>query len=38
MKVKFPTIGKISPEFFDNYIFPRLGAKREEVIVPPQHG
>ncbi len=38
MKVKFPSIGKISPKFFDTYIFPRLGAKREEVIVPPQHG
>ena len=38
MKIKFPNIGKISPEFFENYIFPKLGAKREEVIVPPQHG
>ncbi len=37
-KVEFPAIGKISPEFFDEYIFPHLGAKREEVIVPPQHG
>lgn len=38
MKVEFPSIGKISPEFFDRYIFPNLGAKRKEVLVPPQHG
>ncbi len=38
MKVRFPNIGKISPEFFDRYIFPNLGAKRKEVLVPPQHG
>lgn len=38
MSVKFPEIGKVSEEFFNKYIFPKLGAKREEVIVPPQHG
>ncbi len=37
-RVSFPDIGKISPEFFDSYIFPRLGARRKEVIVGPRHG
>ena len=37
-KVEFPAIGKISPEFFDNYIYPRLGVKRSDVVVGPQHG
>ena len=34
----FPAIGKISPEFFDKYIYPRLGTKRKDVAVGPQHG
>ncbi len=34
----FPAIGKISPEFFDKYIYPRLGVKRKDVVVGPQHG
>jgi len=33
-----PEIGKISPEIFKELIFPRLGAKRGEVRVGPQHG
>jgi len=37
-KAKFPAVGKISPEFFDEVIYPRLGAARPEVVVPPQHG
>ena len=38
VKAKFPAIGKISPDFFDEVIYPRLGSKRKEVIVGPQHG
>ena len=33
-----PEIGKISPEIFNELIFPRLGASSESVIVGPQHG
>lgn len=36
--VKLPEIGKITAEVFDELIFPRLGAKRKEVLVGPQHG
>jgi len=35
---KFPTIGKISPEFFKSVIYPALGASRPEVLVGPHHG
>ncbi|MCS7313193.1 MAG: AIR synthase family protein [Acidobacteria bacterium] len=35
---RFPAIGKISPEFFDRYVFPRLGVRRPEVLVLPRHG
>jgi hydrogenase maturation factor len=38
MKSKLPDIGKISPEVFEELIFPRLGARRETVLVPPQNG
>lgn len=38
MKSKLPDIGKISPEVFDELIYPRLGRKRDEIIVPPQSG
>jgi len=38
MKAKLPDIGKISPEVFEELIYPRLGKKRESVIVPPQNG
>jgi hydrogenase maturation factor len=33
-----PKIGKISPEIFDELIYPRLGAKNRAVLVGPQHG
>ena len=33
-----PEIGKISPEIFNELIFPRLGALSESIIVGPQHG
>ena len=33
-----PEIGKISPEVFNELIFPRLGARSKSVIVGPQHG
>jgi len=35
---KLPPIGKIDMEFFREVIFPRLGAKRPEVVQGPQHG
>jgi len=38
MKANLPEIGKISPEVFEELIYPRLGAKRDSVIVPPQNG
>jgi len=33
-----PEIGKISPEIFDEVIFPMLGRRDPTVLVPPQHG
>jgi len=33
-----PEIGKISPEIFNELIFPRLGVKSDTVLVGPQHG
>jgi hydrogenase expression/formation protein HypE len=33
-----PEIGKISPEIFNELIYPRLGAKNEKILVGPQHG
>jgi hydrogenase maturation factor len=33
-----PEIGKISPDIFNELIFPRLGAKGEKILVGPQHG
>ncbi|MCU0639709.1 MAG: AIR synthase family protein [Candidatus Krumholzibacteria bacterium] len=38
MKSKLPDIGKISPEVFEELIYPRLGRKRGSIIVPPQNG
>lgn len=38
MKSILPDIGKISPEVFEELIYPRLGAKRSTVLVPPQNG
>ena len=35
---EMPEIGKISPEIFKELIFPRLGARSENIIVGPQHG
>src|SRR5512136_2852584 len=35
---EMPEIGKISPEIFNELIFPRLGAKSKDVLVGPQHG
>jgi hydrogenase expression/formation protein HypE len=35
---ELPEIGKISPEIFNELIYPRLGAKNNQVIVGPQHG
>ncbi|MBI4303789.1 MAG: AIR synthase [Chloroflexi bacterium] len=38
MNSEMPEIGKISPQVFSELIFPRLGAKSDEIIVGPQHG
>ncbi len=38
MKSRLPDIGKISPEVFEELIYPRLGKKLESIIVPPQNG
>ncbi|MDD5223779.1 MAG: AIR synthase family protein [bacterium] len=38
MKSKLPEIGKISPEIFNELIYPRLGAKNRNILVGPQHG
>jgi hydrogenase expression/formation protein HypE len=35
---KLPAMGKISPEFFERAILPRLGAPSEKVLVGPRHG
>lgn len=35
---KLPELGKISPEFFNEVIYPRLGADNNSIIVKPQHG
>jgi hydrogenase maturation factor len=35
---ELPEIGKISPEIFDELIYPRLGKKSKDVLVGPQHG
>ncbi len=35
---EIPEIGKISPEIFNELIFPRLGAKSDNILVGPQHG
>lgn len=31
-------LGKITSDVFSSVIYPRLGARRREVVVPPQHG
>ncbi len=35
---EMPEIGKISPEIFNELIFPRLGSKSAHILVGPQHG
>ncbi len=35
---KLPDLGKATPEFFDDVIFPRLGARDDSIIVGPTHG
>jgi hydrogenase maturation factor len=35
---KLPALGKATPEFFDQVIFPRLGAKDPAVVLGPTHG
>ena len=35
---EMPEIGKISPEIFNELIFPRLGAKNTNILVGPRHG
>ena len=35
---EIPEIGKISPAIFNELIFPRLGAKSNNILVGPQHG
>ncbi len=35
---EMPEIGKISPQIFNELIFPRLGAKSGQILVGPQHG
>ena len=35
---EIPEIGKISPEIFQELIFPRLGAANDKILVGPQHG
>jgi hydrogenase expression/formation protein HypE len=38
MGAELPEIGKISPEIFEELIFPQLGKKDRRVLVGPQHG
>ncbi|MFB6207600.1 MAG: AIR synthase family protein [Haloglomus sp.] len=33
-----PALGKVDREFFDEHIYPRLGAERDDVTLGPQHG
>jgi hydrogenase maturation factor len=35
---EFPQFGKIGRQFFDEVIYPKLGARRAEVLVGPRHG
>lgn len=38
IKNKMPALGKITPEVFDEVIYPNLGAKNSGLIVGPRHG
>ena len=35
---EMPDIGKISPDIFNEIIYPRLGSKNKHIIIGPQHG
>ena len=35
---RLPKLGKATPQFFDEVIFPRLGARDDSVVVGPTHG
>jgi hydrogenase maturation factor len=35
---QLPDVGKISPEIFDELIYPNLGEKSDKVLVGPRHG
>ncbi len=35
---KLPELGKIHSEFFDRVIYPRLGAKDNNILIGPRHG
>jgi len=38
VKAELPSIGKVSPEIFNEIILPQLGRKRDSVLVGPEHG
>lgn len=38
IKNKMPELGKISPEIFNEIIYPNLGHKSKDILVGPQHG
>ncbi len=38
MPEEMPEIGKISPQIFNEVIYPHLGAKSRDILVGPQHG
>ncbi|MDD5066081.1 MAG: AIR synthase family protein [bacterium] len=38
VKVEMPAIGKISPEVFDQIIYPHLGAPNKNIIIGPRNG
>jgi len=38
MEKALPKLGKVTPGFFDEVIFPRLGARDDDVIIGPTHG
>jgi hydrogenase expression/formation protein HypE len=37
-KHRLPELGKATPKFFDDVIFPRLGATDDDIIIGPTHG
>lgn len=37
-EAELPEIGKISPEIFNQLIYPHLGAESDKILVGPQHG